>query len=401
LEGTTVTGLDFGNVRQPAVGSLVAGLLVATVACGGGSTTPSGGGVVHLFSIQNLTGTAQSYAVPVQNSEQLFVDNLNSKGGFKDKCGNSYTLSLSSFDMADSKEQAITGMRQAASDSKNLVVLGPLADVGNVPLVPVAGQLQMPYIIPSFGTTIPTWNKYSFRVLSDDTAIVGALLQKLQATIGIKSVGIIYSEVDTFQTNEYSVLKTYFGSNNITYTAVGIKPGGVSYKSELTSLKAKNPDWLFVLAAVPEGIKIINDSHDLGGIGNHVYVSAGSSLIPDMYNGTHGLLKGTYTVSPVAIGPGITANVPEAIDMYTSKYGAPPIYVGPLGWDAAAVSVDAVKRACTGTDRAKFVDALANTTKFPMVEGGYITWKNPPSGDSTGFSVVVEQVTGPGTFQAV
>ena len=64
------------------------------------------------------------------------------------------------------------------------------------------------------------------------------------------------------------------------------------------------------------------------------------------------------------------------------------------------VSLDAVKRACTNTDRTKFAGALGSTNGYQGV-GGPITFKNPPNGENLTPAVIITKTTGRGTFEIV
>ena len=69
--------------------------------------------------------------------------------------------------------------------------------------------------------------------------------------------------------------------------------------------------------------------------------------------------------------------------------------------DDAAVSANAIKVACTGTDREKFRAALAQTTNFPLAMVGSVTWKNPPTGNNLTPAAEVVVVTGSGTGDVI
>src|SRR5712692_1240810 len=72
--------------------------------------------VVHLYQVNALTGQAGSYGTRSIHGVELAATHLNDAGGFTDTCGNTYTIKLSVWDMANSREQAIAGLRKAADD---------------------------------------------------------------------------------------------------------------------------------------------------------------------------------------------------------------------------------------------------------------------------------------------
>ena len=109
--------------------------------------------VVHFFQINALTGQAGSYGTRSIHGAELAAKHLNDAGGFTDTCGNTYTIKLSVWDMANSREQAIAGLRKAADDTSVLAVLGSTPSTGFAAMEPVAGQVKMPII--AIGSAVP------------------------------------------------------------------------------------------------------------------------------------------------------------------------------------------------------------------------------------------------------
>jgi hypothetical protein len=68
--------------------------------------------VVHFFQVNALTGQAGSYGTRAIHGAELAAKHLNDAGGFTDTCGNTYTIKLSVWDMANSR--ALIGSRALA-----------------------------------------------------------------------------------------------------------------------------------------------------------------------------------------------------------------------------------------------------------------------------------------------
>src|SRR5262245_27195512 len=78
---------------------------------------------IYATVVNALTGQAGSYGTRSIHGVELSAKTLNDAGGFTDTCGNTYTIKLSLWDMANSREQAIAGLRKAADDASELAVL--------------------------------------------------------------------------------------------------------------------------------------------------------------------------------------------------------------------------------------------------------------------------------------
>ena len=94
--------------------------------------------VVHFYQVNALTGQAGSYGTRSIHGVELGAKHINEAGGFTDICGNKYTIKLGVWDMANSREQAIAGLRKAADDRTVLAVLGSTPSTGFAAMEPVA-----------------------------------------------------------------------------------------------------------------------------------------------------------------------------------------------------------------------------------------------------------------------
>ena len=99
--------------------------------------------MLHLYLVNAFTGQSAPYGLDNIEGNKLAAKRINEAGGFTDNLGNKYTIKLSDWDMGNSREQAIAGVRKAAGDPSVLAVLGPAPSTGFVPIVPVAGQLKI------------------------------------------------------------------------------------------------------------------------------------------------------------------------------------------------------------------------------------------------------------------
>ena len=120
--------------------------------------------VVHFSSINGQTGQSAAYGSKVIEGVNLAAKAINDAGGFADKCGARYKVKITTGDMANSREQAVSLLRQAAADASVLAVVAPSPSTGYVPMVPVAGQLKIPIIATGSAAPIKEWNPWAFRL---------------------------------------------------------------------------------------------------------------------------------------------------------------------------------------------------------------------------------------------
>src|SRR2546425_10112559 len=83
--------------------------------------------VVHFSSINGQTGQSAAYGSKVIEGVNLAAKAINDAGGVADRCGGRYKVKGTTGDMANSREQAGSLLRQAAAASTGLCVAGPPA----------------------------------------------------------------------------------------------------------------------------------------------------------------------------------------------------------------------------------------------------------------------------------
>jgi len=256
------------------------GLLTLTLA-GRTATVASEERVVHFFQDNALTGQAGSYGTRSIHGAELAAKHINDGGGFTDTCGNKYTVKLSVWDMANSREQAIAGLRKAADDPTVLAALGSTPSTGFAAMEPVAGQVKMPIIATGSAVPIKKWNPYAFRVTIATPVAAPYFLKVFKAVFDPKRVAMIYDITQDAQRAEAELIRDLASETGFEIVAFeAFRANDTDFRAQLTTIKGTSPQWLGVYAAVPEGSKIINQMEELGLLGKvNIFTGYGSSRI--------------------------------------------------------------------------------------------------------------------------
>ena len=357
--------------------------------------------VVHFSSINGQTGQSAPYGGKVIEGVNLAAKTINEAGGFTDKCGARYRLKVTTGDMANSREQAVSLLRQAAGDPTVLAVVGPSPSTGYVPMVPVAGQLKIPLIATGSAAPIKEWNPWSFRINTVSKVAVPTFMRTLKAKFDVKRVAIIYDITQDGQRGEAEFIRN--NAKEVGYEMVAFeafRAGDTDFRPQLSKIKAAKPDWIGIYGATPELAKVVNQIAELD-IKAVMLTGFGTFNDPVAWDLTEGRVKGGYSWSAYfALEDPARPEVGRMVQAYKKEYGHDPTLYSFYGWDAVHVYVEAVKRACTTTDRQKFRDALNTIENFPALSGK-ATFKNPPEGENLTAAVIVNQTTGRGTFEVL
>jgi branched-chain amino acid transport system substrate-binding protein len=220
----------------------------------------------HFWEVNALTGQSASYGIRSVHGIELAAKHVNDAGGFQDDCGNTYTVKLTVHDMANNREQAISGLRKAADDPTVIVSLGSTPSTGFVPMVPVAGQVKLPIIGTGTAAPISEWNPYAFRVTVTTQAAVPPFMETMVARFDdFKRIALIYDITQDAQRAEAELVRDLadtYGYEIVSFEA--FRAGDKDFRSQLTSMRGDDPDWVGIYGATPEGTAIYNQMDELG-----------------------------------------------------------------------------------------------------------------------------------------
>jgi len=357
--------------------------------------------VIHFSSINGQTGQSAAYGSKVIEGVNLAAKIINEAGGVTDRCGGHYKIKVTTGDMANSREQAVSLLRQAAGDATVLAVVAPSPSTGYVPMVPVAGQLRIPIIATGSGAPIKEWNPWSFRLNTTSKAAAPGMMSALKAKLGLKQVALIYDITQDGQRGEAELIRNSAKDLGYEVTAFeAFRAGDNDFRPQLSKIKATKADWIGIYGATPELAKVVNQMAELG-IKASILTGFGTFNDPVVWDLTEGKVKGGYSWSAYfALEDPARPEIAKMVQLYKKEYGHDPTLYSFYGWDALNVYIEAAKRACTATDREKFRQAL-NTIDNVSTLSGKATFKNPPDGENLSAAVIVNQTTGRGTFEVL
>jgi branched-chain amino acid transport system substrate-binding protein len=358
--------------------------------------------VVHFNQVNALTGQAGSYGTRSIHGAELAAKQINEAGGFTDDCGNHYTIKLSVWDMANSHEQAIAGLRKAADDRTVLAVLGSTPSTGFAAMEPVAGQVKMPVVATGSAVPIKRWNPYAFRVTIATPVAAPYFLKVFEEKFHPKRVALIYDITQDALKAEADLIRdkaSQYGMELVAFEAFRVND--TDFRAQLTTIKAANPEWLGVYAANTEGSKIINQMDELGLLGKvQIFGGFGVFQDPTYWDLANGRIKGAVNWAVAFNLASPDPLMQKVVTDYRKDFPEEPTIYSVYGYQALQVAVDAVKRACTATDREKFRDALAQTKLDAL--GGPVGFNSPraaPNGENQGGAVIISRITGRDSYE--
>jgi branched-chain amino acid transport system substrate-binding protein len=348
--------------------ALVAALAVAALAvagCGGGAANDK---EIKVGGNFELTGGVANLGKQTVNGINLAFNQANASGGILGK-----QIKLVTADNKSEVSESINAITKLINQDKVVAVLGPVASSSVIASLQVATDNKVA-VITATGTNerVTTDEKgatkrYGFRACFIDP-FQGTVMAKFAGkSLNAKSAAIYVDNSSDYAKGLAKAFEETFknGGGKIAGTEAYLQKD-TDFKATLTKIKAMNADVIFVPGYYEEVGRIIRQARELGitapiigGDGwddPKVVEIAGKEAINNTYFSNH--------YSPDDKDP-LAVNFAEA---YKKEYGQPPSAFAALGYDAALMLIDAIKRAGT-TNPDKIRDALEQTKDLKVVSG--------------------------------
>jgi branched-chain amino acid transport system substrate-binding protein len=315
--------------------------------------------------VASMTGNEATFGASTDNGIKLAIDEQNKKGGIKGK-----QIALKTLDDQGKPEEAAVAATRLITQDKVNVLLGEVASSRSLAMAPIADANQVPMISPT--STNPRVTKdgdktrpYVFRVCFIDP-FQGTVMAKFANQKKITKVAIL-RDVG----NDYSVgladffAKGFQGLGGQIVSDQSYKAGDQDFKAQLTAIKGKKPEAIYVPGYYTDVALIARQARELG---IKVPLMGGDGWDSSkLYEIAKGALDGSYfsnhytdeDPSPV---------IQEFVAKYKAAYGAVPDALATLGYDAAKVAFDAMERAKDLTGPS-VREALEQTKGFQGVSG--------------------------------
>ena len=338
-------------------------------ASGGTAAAPAPGGTPGVFGdtillgeVGSLTGSEATFGISTRNAIELAINEVNAAGGVKGK-----KIEIRVYDNQSKPEEAGNAATRLISQDHVKMILGEVASSNSLAMAPKAQEAQVPMISnASTNPKVTQIGDYIFRVCFIDP-FQGFVMAKfahdnlkLTKVAVLRDLGSDYSQglADVFERKF-----TEMGGKIVageTYTK-----GSTDFRSQLTAIKRAAPDAIYIPGYYNDIGLIARQARELGitaklmggdGWDSEKLFELGGSAVEGSYFSNH--------YSPDDPNP----RVQKFIAAYKAAYGSVPDSLAALGYDAAMVAVDAIKRA-PSFDRAAIRDAIAATKNYHGVTG--------------------------------
>ncbi len=310
----------------------------------------------------SLTGAQATFGQSTSNGVRLAIKEFNAAGGF-----NGRKVELKEYDTKGDAKEAGTVVTRLVQKDKVLAVIGEVASGLSLAGAPICQEGGVPMITPSStNPRVTSVGDMIFRVCYIDPfqGLVGAKFA--YETQKARKVATLYDQAAPYSTG----LNTEFKKN---FTKLGgaitteqtYNEGDTDFTAQLTTIRSTNPDLIYIPGYYNDVASIAIQARKLGitcpllggdGWESPKLAEMGGQAIEGAFYSNH--------YSPQDTAP----RIQEFLQRFKDAHGVVPESLAALGYDAANLLFDAMKRAKSlkGSDLAA---ALAATKDFAGVTG--------------------------------
>jgi len=326
------------------------------------ASTGAQGDEIVIGHYGSLTGSTATFGKSTDNAIKMAFEEINAKGGVLGK-----KLKLVTEDDASKTEQVPGVVQKLINQSNVLALMGEVASSRSLAAAPIAQAAKVPMISPSStNPKVTQQGDYIFRTCFIDpfqgTVMAKFAKTKLKATKAaiLTDAANDYSKgLTEFFTNEWEK-----GGGKIVATA-SYAEGDKDFQSQLTKIKAANPDVIYVPGYYTEVGNIAVQARRLGI--KQVMMGGDGWDSPKLFEVGKDAVQGCYFSNHYS-AQSKDPKVVKFVGDYKAKYGEIPDALAAVAYDAAYIVADAITRAGEA-DRTKLRDALATTKDFAGVTG--------------------------------
>ena len=336
-------------------------LAILTSACKPRSPINQSSNLVKVGEFVSLTGATADVGISAHNGATLAVEDANGAGGIADK-----KVVLVSEDNRSLQGESSTIVRKLIFQDKVVGLIGEIVSSRSLEAAPIAQQNKVPMISPA--STAPKLTEvgdYIFRVCFIDP-FQGSVLSKFALSKGWKKVALLTDVKSDYSISLTKTFKEHFGANGgSAIKEQSYSSGDKDFKAQLTSIKALNPDAIFIPGYYTEVGLIALQARQLGinvplfggdGWGTPDLTKIGGKSIEGCYFCTH---FSEEDQNPV---------VQEFISRYQKRFNRKADVAAALGYDATKLMLEAIRNS-SSTFGQNIRDSIASTQNFPGITG--------------------------------
>ncbi len=285
----------------------------------------------------------------------MAVDEINKAGGVLEK-----QIEYIVYDEKGDPIEAVNAYNKLVQDDKIIALIG---DVTSKPTIAVAQKAVKDRIpmITATGTTadITKAGDNVFRACFIDPYQGELMAEYAAKKLNAKTAAIIYDNGDDYSTGVADAFEKEAKEAGITITnKEAYQPGSVDFKSQLTKIKAGNPDVLMIPVYYSDVALIAAQAKDIGIKSKLLGADGWDGVLEKIDKSNLDAVKDCYFCSQYS-PENKDEKLQNFLKQYTEKYKSEANMFAVLGYDALGMMAAAINKAGS-VDSEKIIEALKN-----------------------------------------
>ncbi|WP_312423183.1 ABC transporter substrate-binding protein [Anaerospora hongkongensis] len=354
--------------RFAKTGYLLA-LLIGIAGLVAGCSDGAGKGDIKIGMVYELTGSTASYGTSAANGAKLAFKEVNAAGGVLGK-----QLQIITADNKGEPSESANAMTKVITQDRVVAVTGFTVSSCGIAGSVVAEDNKIPFVAAATVNPKVTMDErtgkvknYTFRACFIDSFQGTVAANFAFTSLKAKNAAILIDNSSDYSKGLSAVFKEVFTAKGGQIAAEqAYLQKDQDFKSTLTAIKAQNPELIYIPGYYEDVGKIIKQARELGITVPILGGDAWDSPKLAELGGAQALNNTFFTNFYSVEDKNPVSNA--FIEAYKKEYGQLPDSMAAMGYDAANLLVDAIKRA-NSTDSAKIREALAATKNFKSVSG--------------------------------
>jgi branched-chain amino acid transport system substrate-binding protein len=354
-------------LRRTLISGLCATVLSSAICCkknaeGGSTGSATDATEIVVGHYASMTGSTAHFGQDTDRGVRMAIEEANTAGGVLGK-----KLKLVTLDTRGDSAEAANAVNRLIDVEKVSAVLGEVASSLSLAGGRVAQRRKIPMISPtSTNPKVTEVGDYIFRV-----CFIDPFQGKVMATFARNNLKFDKVAILKDVKNDYSIgladafQKAFTAAGGTIVVEQSYSQGDTDFSAQVTAIRGTQAQAVFVPGYYSEVGTIARTADRLG---LKVPLLGGDGWdSPDLFKIGGEAINGSYFSDHFA--PDVaTAKSQAFVANFSKKYGQAPTGLGALGYEAALVLIDSIKRAGKN-DPSAIRDAIAATKDFEGVTG--------------------------------
>jgi branched-chain amino acid transport system substrate-binding protein len=260
-------------------------------------------------------------------------------------------------------------MTKLVEEDGVVAVLGPTLSSEAFAADPIAQEAGIPVLgVSNTATGITDMGDFVFRDSLPESAVIPGNLAKAVEILGIKKVGVLYSDNDDFTVSGYNVFVQTLDELGVEVVREEtFQTGDTDFNAQLTSVLAEEPDALVLSILAAEAVPMIQQARALGFTGPILGGNGVNSpaVVEQAGDDANGMVVGAawHITNPSDINT-------HFVEMYSAAYDANPDQFTAQAYTGAWLMATAIRCGDSAVS-ADIRDGLAGITDFDSPLGSF------------------------------